>query len=143
MALCESKCITILSKCFWGRIRCFGNLIFIKQIKQKGFEPIVSMMNRVTLQCGINMLNTHLQKWLPFAYFNSKILCLRIRASIQSHNLDLFLKFIYSEKATKFCEISALLLSVCTVDKSKVEISQNFVAFSEYMKFKNNWIYEL
>ena len=32
-------------------------------------------------------------------------------------------KFIYSEKATKFCEISTLLLSVCTVDKSKVDIS--------------------
>ena len=42
------------------------------------------------------------------------------------------LKFIYSEKATKFCEISTLLSSVCTVDKSKVKISQNFVAFSEY-----------
>ena len=45
------------------------------------------------------------------------------------------LKFIYSEKATKFCEISTLLLPVCTVDKSKVEISQNFVAFSEYTNF--------
>ena len=129
MALCESKCITILSKYFWGRIRCFGNLIFIF-IKQEGFQPIASMMNRVTLQCGINMLNTHLQKWLPFAYFNSKILCLRIRAK-PSHNLYLFLKFIYSEKVTKFCKISALLLSVCTVDKSKGEISQNFVAWPD------------
>ena len=39
-----------------------------------------------------------------------------------------FVKFIYSEKVTKFCEISTLLLSVCTVHKSKVEIlwpSQN------------------
>ena len=45
-------------------------------------------------------------------------------------------KFIYSEKATKFCEIFILLLSVCTVDKSKVKISQNFVAFSEYTNFK-------
>ena len=45
------------------------------------------------------------------------------------------LKFIYSEKATKFCEISTLLLTVCTAVKSKVEISQNFVAFSEYMIF--------
>ena len=39
------------------------------------------------------------------------------------------LKFIYSDKATKFCEISTLLLPERTVDKSKVEISQNFVAF--------------
>ena len=36
--------------------------------------------------------------------------------------------FIYSEKATKFCE------NVVPV-KSKVKISQNFVAFSEYMNF--------
>ena len=46
------------------------------------------------------------------------------------------LKFIvYSEKATKSCEIFTFLLSVCTVDKSMVKISQNFVAFSEYMDF--------
>ena len=32
---------------------------------------------------------------------------------------------------------ATLLLSVCTVDKSKVEISQNFVDFSEYMNFMN------
>ena len=50
------------------------------------------------------------------------------------------LKFIYSEKATKFCEISTLILSVCTVDKSKAEISQNFVAFSEYRNFNTSWI---
>ena len=46
------------------------------------------------------------------------------------------IKFIYSEKATKFCEIFTLLLTVCTVVKSKVKISQNFVAFSEYINFK-------
>ena len=41
------------------------------------------------------------------------------------------LKFIYSEKASKFCEISTLLLSYVV----PVDISQNFVAFSEYMNF--------
>ena len=45
------------------------------------------------------------------------------------------LKFIYSEKATKFSEIFTLLLTGPTQDKSKVKISQNFVAFSEYMNF--------
>ena len=45
-------------------------------------------------------------------------------------------KFMYSETASKLCKISTLLLSVCTVDKSKVEILQNFVAFSEYTNFK-------
>ena len=45
------------------------------------------------------------------------------------------LKFIYSEKATKFYEIFTLLLTGTTQDKIKVEISPNFVAFSEYMNF--------
>ena len=49
----------------------------------------------------------------------------------------LLVKFIYSEEATKFCEIFTLLLSVCTAGKSKVKISHNFVAFSEYMNFIN------
>ena len=49
--------------------------------------------------------------------------------------LDSELKFMYSEKATHFCEISNLLLSYVVPVTSKVEISQNFVAFSEYMNF--------
>ena len=43
-----------------------------------------------------------------------------------------------SEKGTKFCEIFPLLLTVCTVVKSKGKISQNFVAFSEYMNFTDD-----
>ena len=46
-----------------------------------------------------------------------------------------YLKFIYSEKAIKFWEISTLLLFYIVPVKSKVEISQIFVAFSEYMNF--------
>ena len=56
------------------------------------------------------------------------------------------LKFLYSEKATKFWEISTLLMSYVVPVKSKVEISQNFEAFLEYMNsnqnvlsFYNNW----
>ena len=45
------------------------------------------------------------------------------------------LKFIYSEKATNFCEIFTLLLSYAVPVKSKVKILQNFVAFSECMNF--------
>ena len=48
----------------------------------------------------------------------------------------LLVKFIYSEKATKVCEI------LHTV-KSKGKISQNFVAFSEYMNFTENSSFEL
>ena len=47
------------------------------------------------------------------------------------------LKFIHSEKATKFCEISTVDLSYVVPVKSTVEILQNFVAFSEYMNFTN------
>ena len=48
------------------------------------------------------------------------------------------LNFIYSEKATKFCEISTLFLtSVLHTVKSKVDILQNFAAFSKYMNFKS------
>ena len=50
------------------------------------------------------------------------------------------LKFMYSEKATKFYEISTLLVSFVVPNKSKVEILQNFVTFSEYMNFKNKAI---
>ena len=46
------------------------------------------------------------------------------------------LKFVHSEKATKFYEIFTLLLSKYSAyRKSKVEISQNFVPFSEYVNF--------
>ena len=45
------------------------------------------------------------------------------------------LKFIYSEKATNFCEISTVDLSYVLTVKSMVEILQDFVAFSEYMNF--------
>ena len=45
------------------------------------------------------------------------------------------LKFIYSEKATKFCEIFTLLLSYVVPVKSKVKISKKIMDFSEYMNF--------
>ena len=45
------------------------------------------------------------------------------------------LKFIYSEKATHFCQVSTVDLSYVVTAKSTVEISQNFVDFSEYMNF--------
>ena len=45
------------------------------------------------------------------------------------------IKFIYSENATKFCKISTLDLSNVVLVKSTMEISRNFVAFSEHMNF--------
>ena len=51
----------------------------------------------------------------------------------------MLVKFIYSEKATKLCEIFTLLLSYVVPVKSKVKISQKFVAFSEYMNFTDKF----
>ena len=42
---------------------------------------------------------------------------------------------VYSEKVTKFFEISAVDLSYVVTVKSTVEILQNFVAFLEYKNF--------
>ena len=44
-------------------------------------------------------------------------------------------KFIYSEKATNFCEISIVDLSFVVTVKSTMEILQNFVAISVYINF--------
>ena len=51
------------------------------------------------------------------------------------HVREFRVKFIYSEKATKFYKISIVDLSYVVPFKSTVEISQNFVTFSEYMNF--------
>ena len=56
-------------------------------------------------------------------------------ASIPVTRYVVFLKFIYSEEATKFWEILTFLLSYVVPVKSKVNISQDFVALSEYMNF--------
>jgi hypothetical protein len=48
--------------------------------------------------------------------------------------LNVASKLRYCEKATKFSQITTLHLTFDTI-KSKVEISQNFVAFSEYLNF--------
>ena len=61
---------------------------------------------------------------------------------IYSLKLCTSLKFIYSEKATNICEISIVDLSYVVTVKSTVEISQNFVAFSEYMNFKKRMRYK-
>mgnify|MGYP007025463004 CR=1 FL=1 len=73
-----------------------------------------------------NQVATMLEKCIQ--YFLPKVIVIKFCGG-------LFIKFTYSEKATKFCEISTLLLTKVHTVKSKVEISQNLVAFSEYMNF--------
>ena len=53
------------------------------------------------------------------------------------------LKFMYSEKATQFYEISTLILFYVMPVKNKVEILQNFVRFLEYINFnetRTDWL---
>ena len=64
------------------------------------------------------------------------VLFFRIFFQFYEYQRTLFLQFINSEKATKFCQISTLDLSYVVTVKHTVEISQNFVAFSEWMNFK-------
>ena len=91
-----------------------------------------------------NIAVTAGSKLLVFATTNTSDISIQIKMSclILSVLLGLplvaaltLLKFIYSGKATNFCEIFTLLLSYVVPVKSKVKISQNFVAFSEYMNF--------
>ena len=49
--------------------------------------------------------------------------------------------FIYSEKATQFCEISTIDLTYVVHVKSMVEISQKFVALSEYINVKFIYVF--
>ena len=58
--------------------------------------------------------------------FSIRVFCKYIIPFIQ-------LQFIYSEKATKFWEISIVDLSYAVPVKTTVDILQNFEAFSEYM----------
>ena len=51
-----------------------------------------------------------------------KLICIKLQ-------IKHLLKFVYSKKATKFCEIFTLLLTTEHTDISKEKISQNFVAF--------------
>ena len=72
--------------------------------------------------------------WSPFIYYVSTIS--GFSDSLYSYvSIVNVVKFIYSEKATKFCKIFPLLLTTVHTVKSKGKISQNFVAFSEYMNF--------
>ena len=69
-----------------------------------------------------------------FGYIISVLACVYSSGSILHPFLG-EVKFIYSEKAAKVFKFSTLLLSYVVPVKSKMEISQNVVAFSEYVNF--------
>ena len=96
---------------------CLKNTIWLYNVenfirKSKYFDDILLKYNLIWL--------------IPKALYSTRMLSLSI------------VKFIYSEKATNVCEISTVDLSYVVTVKSTVEISQNFVAFSEYMNFTKN-----
>ena len=105
----------------------FSPVKFVYSEKAATFEEI-SLIDLMWLSNSRNFWPS--QKNLTLFYF------LRINACFNLY----IVKFIYSEKATKFCEIFPLLLTVCTVVKCKGKISQNFVTFSEYMNFTNPFL---
>ena len=115
----------------------FSVHFFVQETKKKYFE----VLNKVTIQglASVHFLTfkdsetvmvvciKKLSKWKPSLYFLSG--CCK--------HSNCHIKFTYSEKATKFCEISTVDLSYVVPVKSTVEISQNFMTFSEYMNFNS------
>ena len=59
---------------------------------------------------------------------------------VKDVQISYHLRKVNSEKATKFCKISTVDLSYVEPVKSTVEISQNFVASSEYMNFTKGYV---
>ena len=105
---------------------------------------LVSKLSQSFISYGTQPFTFSNMKWWKVNFKLKGLLKVRIKLQISKYSFfwkkrpgfvifqSNTVKFVYSEKATKIFEISTLLLSV---DKSKVEISQNFVAFSEYMNF--------
>ena len=107
-----------------------------------------------SLSQSVLWLNLFFVLRMPFddflTQFSEMSICRLINTSLFSFNKtwnesQLFGSWIkvriYSEKATKFWEISTIILSYVVPVRSKVEILQNFVAFSEYMNFKGEGNY--
>ena len=82
--------------------------------------------------CSENVNNIQIPSFKKWNYAMSSLFNLHF---VIWREREKIVKFIYSEKATKFCETSTLLMSYVVPVKSKVEISQKFVAFSEYISF--------
>ena len=107
---------------------------------KKSLHLLLRKQRKVTLSNSLLFGNKTKLKILNGDYFVKFMYSEKTTKFDEICIIVLTLKFIHSEKATKFCETSTLLATLCTVVKSKVEISQNFVAFSEYMNFKCDFI---
>ena len=80
--------------------------------------------------------------WLNFAWRPCYIIYSRVSLGVpggfpEGFLMILILKLIYSKKATTFCEIFPLLLTICTVVKSKGKISKkNYGLLRMYELYK-------
>ena len=122
-------------------IFCQFNLVLRGPLKVSSGWKNISWKDHFLQNCHHCQLQSSL---LVFAVISKPILNINKGRTISNAFFLSFnsskIKLIYSEKATKFCESSTLLLSYVVPDKSKVEISQKFCAFSEYMNFKGRTI---
>ena len=102
---------------------------FCKRIKSQQLD----LAKKILVRCEVQFSK---KKWRNEAIKNEANQCQFFLENQILLRDRIFLRFIYSEKATKFCKIFPLLLITVHTVKSKGKISQNFVAFSEYMNFK-------
>ena len=85
------------------------------------------------ITCNLGLTLSHQETTDVLPNRNSATLKVWIDFCPVESELEFCLKFIYSEKATKFCEMSTNYLSYILPVILLVEISQNSVAFSEYV----------
>ena len=100
------------------------------------FDPVASFDLSDLKNCQNIFFKEYIKSctiWKTFLDPIQKLYC-RARIVFKGRiSWSLNVKFIYSEKATKFYEISTVDLSYVVPVKYKVEISQNFLAFSKYL----------
>ena len=112
----------------------FDAMISHQNVSKKVLSQLAQA--KVSLKKLLNLGSILLQDLImTFARLLAHLRVLQDCSNCSFNSRAWLIKFIYSEKATKFCEIFPLLLTGTTQDKSKVKISQNFVVFSEYMNF--------
>ena len=77
---------------------------------------------------------------MALSYLIATVVMSKLRKILWPFQKTLIYGSIHSEKAANFCEMSTLNLSYVATVKSTLEILQTFVAFSEYMNFKGQYI---
>ena len=124
--------LTVLPKLFYQHTKIFGHGPYLIKIEE---DHVIKKEKNCLNSINVHHCNIGKNKSLIIPQNEDSILRYTHATPI--------LKFIYSGKATQFCKIFPLLLTVCTVVKSKRKILQNFVAFPEYMNFNMGvaWVY--